>query len=156
MRRLIDCARMQRHLVAIVVYGLVNFEAYFKAREIAERLRARDPACYPHLETTYKYLISFRPVYRSNLIRLALMVNEELRAMVSELNRELADNVKAQVRYSDALATADLSRVELLHAMDGWHASAEGHNVLAEAAFSDLGPSLEFLGIKSPPSDWRT
>jgi lysophospholipase L1-like esterase len=155
MRRLIDCARMQRHLVAIVVYGLVNFEAYFKAREIAERLRARDPACYPHLETTYKYLISFRPVYRSNLIRFALMVNEELRAMVSELNRELADNVKAQVRYSDALATADLSRVELLHAMDGWHASAEGHNVLAEAAFSDLGPSLEFLGIKSPPSDWR-
>ena len=155
MRRLIDCARMQRHLVAIVVYGLVNFEAYFKAREIAERLRARDPACYPHLETTYKYLISFRPVYRSNLIRLALMVNEELRAMVNELNRELADNVKAQVRYSDALATADLSRVELLHAVDGWHASAEGHNVLAEAAFRDLGPSLEFLGIKSPPSDWR-
>jgi len=155
MRRLIDCARMQRHLVAIVVYGLVNFEAYFKAREIAERLRARDPACYPHLETTYKYLISFRPVYRSNLIRLALMVNEELRAMVSELNRELADNVKAQVRYSDALATADLSRVELLHAVDGWHASAEGHNVLAEAAFRDLGPSLQFLGIKSPPSDSR-
>jgi lysophospholipase L1-like esterase len=75
--------------------------------------------------------------------------------MVSELNRELADNVKAQVRYSDALATADLSRVELLHAVDGWHASAEGHNVLAEAAFRDLGPSLEFLGIKSPPSDWR-
>jgi lysophospholipase L1-like esterase len=155
MRRLIECARMQRHLVATVVYGLINFEAYFKGREIAERLRARDPACYPHLETTYKYFTSFRPGYRSNVIRLALMVNKELRAMVSELNRELADNVKVQVRYSDALATADLSRVELLHAVDGWHASAEGHNVLAEAAFSDLGPSLEFLGIKSPPSDWR-
>src|SRR6266567_6330489 len=155
LRRLIECAQMQRHRVAVVVYGLVNFEAYFKGREIAERRRAQDPACYPHLETTYKYFTSFRPVYRSNLIRLALMVNEELRAMVSELNRELADNVKAQVRYSDALATADLSRVELLHAVDGWHASAEGHNVLAEAAFSDLGPSLEFLGIKSPPSDSR-
>jgi lysophospholipase L1-like esterase len=82
------------------------------------------------------------------------MVNEELRAMASELSRDLPDNM--QVRYSDALATADLSRAELLHPVDGWHASAEGHNVLAEAAFSDLKPSLEFLGIKSPPSDSRS
>jgi len=155
MRRLIEGARMQRHRVAIVVYGLVNFEAYFKGREIAERLRTQDPTRYPHLETAYKYFTSFRPAYRSNLIRLGAMVNEELRAMVSELNRALADNVNVQVRYSDALATADLSRAELLHAVDGWHASGEGHNVLAEAAFSDLGPSLEFLGIKSPPSDSR-
>jgi len=155
MRRLIQCARMQRHRVAVVVYGLVNFESYFKGREIAEGLRARDASRYPHLETTYRYFTSFRPAYRSNLIRLAGMVNEELRAMVGELNCQLEGNVKVQVRYSDALATADLSRVELLHAVDGWHASAEGHNVLAEAAFRDLGPSLEFLGIKSPPSDPR-
>ena len=147
---------MQPHRVAIVVYGLVNFEAYFKGREIAERLRAQDAARYPHLETTYKYFTSFRPIYRPNLIRLALMVNEELRAMVSELNHEFGGDVKLQVRYSDALATADLSRVELLHAIDGWHASAEGHNVLAEAAFSDLGPSLEFLEIRSPPSESRS
>ena len=150
MRRLIESARMQRHRVAAVVYGLVNFEVYFKGRESAERLRARDPARYPHLETTYKYFTSFRPGYRSNLIRLTAMVNEELRAMVSELNRELAGNVNLQVRYSDALATADLSRAELLHPVDGWHASIKGHNVLADAAFSDLGPTLEFLGIKSP------
>src|SRR5437773_10107472 len=110
MRRLIEGARMQRHRVAIVVYGLVNFEAYFKGREIAERLRAEDAARYPHLETTYKYFTSFRPIYRPNLIRLALMVNEELRAMVSELNHEFGGDVKLQVRYSDALATADLGR----------------------------------------------
>jgi lysophospholipase L1-like esterase len=156
MRRLIESARMQRHPVAAVVYGLVNFEAYFKGRESAESLRARDPTQYPHLETTYKYFTSFRPAYRSNLIRLTAMVNEELRAMASELSRDLPDNVNVQVRYSDALATADLSRAELLHPVDGWHASAEGHNVLAEAAFSDLKPSLEFLGIKSPPSDSRS
>jgi lysophospholipase L1-like esterase len=150
MRRLVEGARRQCHRVAVVVYGLVNFEAYFKGREIAERLRAQDPIRYPHLETTYKYLTSFRPIYRSNLIRLAAMVNEELRAMVSELRGELPENVNVQVRYSDALATADLSRAELLHPVDGWHASTEGHNVLAEAAFSDLGPSLEFLGMKPP------
>ena len=153
MRRLIDHAGTQRHRVGLVVYGLINFAAYFKGREVAERLRAKDPACYPHLETTYKYFTSFRPAYRSNLIRLAAMVNEELRAMVSELNRELADNAKVQLRYSDALATADLSDAELLHPVDGWHASTEGHNVLATAAFGDLGVSLEFLGIKPPKSD---
>ena len=68
--------------------------------------------------------------------------------MVSELNRELAGCTNLQLKYSDALATADLSRVELLHPIDGWHASVKGHDVLAEAAFRDLGPSLEFLGLK--------
>jgi hypothetical protein len=29
----------------------------------------------------------------------------------------------------------------------GWHASVEGHNTLATAAFSDLAASLEFLGV---------
>jgi lysophospholipase L1-like esterase len=152
-RRLIKHAVTQRHRVALVVYGLINFEAYLKGREAAERLRAEDPSCYPHLERTYEYFISFRPAYRSNLIRLAGMVNEELRAMVRELGYELADNAKVQVRYSDALATADLSDAKLLHPMDGWHASTEGHNLLAAAAFDDLGVSLEFLGIKPPPSD---
>jgi hypothetical protein len=77
------------------------------------------------------------------------MVNEELRDMVRELNRGAgAPNLRLQ--YSDALATADLSRVELLHPVDAWHASVEGHNVLAEAAFRDLGPSLEFLGLNRP------
>jgi lysophospholipase L1-like esterase len=150
MRRLIHHVHAEPHAVAIVVYGLVNFESYFRGREIAERLRAKDASRYPHLETTYKYFTSFRPAYRSNLIRLAEMVNEELRTMISELNGELAENSNMRLQYSDALATADLGRAELLHPIDGWHASIEGHNVLAQAAFRDLRPSLEFLGIMRP------
>ena len=76
------------------------------------------------------------------------MVNEDLRAMVEALNSEIEDTGNIQLRYSHAVATADLSRAELLHPIDGWHASAEGHKVLADAAFSDLGPSLEFIGIR--------
>jgi lysophospholipase L1-like esterase len=149
LRRLIDCARLQKDRVAIVVYGLINFTSYFVGREAAERLRKADPHLYPHLETTYKYFLSFHPRYRRNLIRLAAMVNEELRAIVKELNREFVQQTgHIQLRYSDALATADLSRAELLHPIDGWHASLEGHNVLAEAALSDLAPSLDFLAIK--------
>jgi lysophospholipase L1-like esterase len=148
LRRLLEVARVQKYRVAIVVYGLINFESYFKGREAVERLRESDTTLYPHLETTYMYFVSFRPAYRRNLIRLATMANEELRAMVEALNRELVQRTEhIQLRYSDALATADLSRAELLHPIDGWHASVEGHNVLADAAFADLKASLEFLGI---------
>jgi lysophospholipase L1-like esterase len=149
LRRLIEGAHNQQHRVAIVVYGLINFESYFRGREAVERLRESDTTLYPHLETTYKYFVSFHPRYRSNLIRLAAMVNEELRAMVEALNREFVHQTEhVQLRYSNALATADLSRAELLHPIDGWHASVEGHNVLAEAAFNDLRASLDFLKIR--------
>ena len=152
LRRLIERAGVEKHRVAIIVYGLVNFGAYFEAREEAERRRAQNPAVYPHLETTYKYFRSFRPEYRGNLIRFATRVNGELRAMVDELNRDLVRKPDIQLRYSNALATADLRHVEMLHSIDGWHPSVEGHNALAEAAFNQLGPTLEFLGIKAPAS----
>ena len=101
------------------------------------------------METTYKYFVSFHPAYRRNLIRLAEMVNEELCAMVEALNREFVDQTEnIQLRYSNALATADLSRAEFLHPIDGWHASVEGHNALADAALRDLKPSLHFLRIQ--------
>jgi lysophospholipase L1-like esterase len=148
LRRLIQRAQNEERRTAIVIYGLINFKSYFEGREAAERLRASDRSLYPHLETTYKYSVSFHPDYRRNLIRLASMVNAELQTMVQELNCEVKNAQNIQMRYSNALATADLSRAELLHPMDGWHASVEGHNVLATAAFDDLGPSLEFLGIE--------
>jgi hypothetical protein len=76
------------------------------------------------------------------------MVNEKLRAMVEEFNREFVDqSQRIKLRYSNALETADLSRAELLHPVDGWHASVEGHNVLGQAAFNDLRASLDFLEI---------
>ena len=148
LRRLLGRANMEKHRIALIVFGLINFESYFKGREAAERLRESDARLYPHLETTYKYFVSFHPNYRRNLIRLAAMVNDELREMLEEFNHEFDHVAHIQLRYSHALATADLSRAELLHAIDGWHASAEGHNALAEAAFSDLKSSLDFLGIR--------
>ena len=150
LRRLLERARTETHRVAVVVFGLINFESYFKGREVAERLRQSNRGLYPHLETTYRYLVSFHPAYRCNLVRLASMVNEALRATVEELSSEIESAGNIQLRYSNALAAADLSRAELLHPIDGWHASLEGHNILAEAAFSDLGPTLEFLGINRP------
>lgn len=146
-QRLIERARMKRHRVAIAVYGLVDFELFFKARSIAESLRETNPKLYPYLGIDCEYLVSMRPAYRHSLIRLVRMVNEELRAMAGELQSELENAPNVRVQYSDALARADVSRVDVLHAVDGWHASVAGHNVFAEAAFSALGPILKFLGI---------
>jgi lysophospholipase L1-like esterase len=146
-QRLITRARTVKHRVAIIVYGLADFESFFKAREIAETLREQDSKLFPYLGADFKYFVSMRPAYRNNLLHLVRMVNEELRAMVSELNRGLENAPNMRTRYSDALARVDLSRVEVIHAVDGWHPSTEGHKAFAEAAFNDLGPTLEFLGI---------
>ena len=145
-RRLISRAQTENHKVSIVVYGLVNFEAFFKAREQTEALKAQNPKLYPYLEVDYQHFISMKPEYRKGMIKLALKINEELRKMVSELNRTHSSN--AQLRYSDALSNVDIGRAELIHAMDAWHPSVKGHSVLAKAAFSALPPSLEFLGIE--------
>ena len=148
-RRLISGAQGQDHKVAIVVFGLVNFDAFFKARETAEALRARNPKLYPYLEVDYQHYLSMKPAYRGNMIRLALMINEELQSMVNELNHEPGLSPTVQLRYSNALAKVDISRVELIHAMDAWHPSVSGHTLLAEAAFSALPPSLRFLNIEA-------
>ena len=152
LRRIISGAENEHHKVAIVVFGLVNFEAFFKARETAESLRSQSPKLYPYLETDYSHFMSMRPAYRKNMIRFALIMNEELRALVNELNREPNRPSNVQIRYSDALARVDISRVELIHAMDAWHPSVKGHSVLAKAAFESLNPSLKFLGIGKEPN----
>jgi lysophospholipase L1-like esterase len=144
--RLMAGAEKEDHKVSIVVYGLVNFDAFFKARAETEALRAKNRKLYPYLELDYRHFLSMKPAYRGGMIRLALMMNKELHAMVMDLNRQCPSNV--QLRYSDALANVDIGRAELIHAMDAWHPSVKGHSLLAKAAFSGLPPSLEFLGIE--------
>ncbi len=143
--RLIERAAREDHKVAIVVYGLVNFDAFFKARAQAEALHAQNRKLYPYLEIDYQHYRSMRPEYRAGMIKLALMYNAQLREMARELNGKCPPNV--QVRYSNAMAEAKIDKVELIHAMDAWHPSVKGHNVLAQSAFDGLRPSLQFLGI---------
>ena len=145
--RLVERARDQKQRRAFIVFGLVNFKSFFEARDAAEQLRKENPKLYPYFEVDYKHYESMKPEYRANMVRLALMINQELRAMVGEFNRKLAGDSQVRLEYSDALATVDLSDVEMIHRIDAWHPSTQGHNVLAEAAFDALRPSLNFLGI---------
>jgi lysophospholipase L1-like esterase len=145
--RLVERAREQKERRAIIVFGLVNFKSFFEARDAAEKLRKENSKLYPYFEVDYKHYESMKPEYRANMMKLALMTNKELRAMVGEFNKELDGDSQVRLEYSDALATADFSNVESIHRIDAWHPSTKGHNELAEASFGALRPSLEFLGI---------
>jgi lysophospholipase L1-like esterase len=145
--RLVERAQDQKQRRAVIVFGLVNFKSFFEARDAAEQLRKENPKLYPYFEVDYQHYESMKPEYRANMVKLALMINEELRAMVGEFNRKLGGDSPVRLEYSDALATVDLSDVESIHRMDAWHPSSKGHRVLAEAAFGALRPSLNFLGI---------
>jgi lysophospholipase L1-like esterase len=145
--RLVERARHQKPRRAFIVFGLVNFKSFFEARDAAERLRKENPQLYPYFEVDYQHYATMKPEYRGNMMKLSLMINEELRAMVGEFNRELGRDSPVRLEYSDALATLDLGGVEAIHQCDAWHPSSKGHNALAAAAFGALRPSLDFLGI---------
>lgn len=149
LKRLLDRAQKEKHKMVITVFGLVNFEAFFQARQTAETIKAKDSKRYPYLEKCYKTFESMKPEYRSNMIRLALMMNAELQNLVREMSRELKNYPTIHLEYSDAFAKADISAVEMIHPVDAWHPSPKGHNHLAETAFKALRQSLQFLGISS-------
>ena len=147
--RLIDRAKTEKHKCAIVVYGLINFMAYFNARAAAEELKQANPNLYPYLEVDYDHFRSMRPEYRGNMIRLSYLLDIQLKEMVDELNKNLKDCPNVHLDYSDALCEVDVSPVALIHPMDAWHPSVKGHSVLAGAALKGLGPSLQFLGWRA-------
>ena len=146
LRDLLDRAKAEKHNVAIVVFGLVNFDAFFKGRRKAEALHARNPAAYPYLETAYKSFESLKPPYQKNMALLGSMLNAEIQTMVARLQWELKNYPNVRLQYSDALRKVDFSRLELINPADAWHLSIDGHKALAEAAFRAIAPSLEFVG----------
>ena len=81
LQSLIDRAKTENHNVAIVVFGLANLDAFFKARRKAEALHARTPALYPYFESGNRSFESLQAPYQKNMVRLSLMMNAEMRAM---------------------------------------------------------------------------
>jgi len=147
LRALIGRAKAEKHKVSIVVFGLANINAYLKSRAQAEALHAQNPKLYSHFESGERTFESLKPPYREDMARLASMLNGELQAMTSELNQQVRDYPGVRLQYSDGLTRVDLSRLELIHPVDAWHPSEEGHNALAEAAFNAILPSIKFLEL---------
>jgi hypothetical protein len=151
LQSLVERAKREDHNVVIVVFGLANIDAFFKARKNAAALHTRNPALYPYFESGYRSFESLQQPYQKNMVRLSLMMNAEMRAMVGSLNRELKNYRNIRVQYSDALTKVDFSRLDLINPMDAWHPSVQGHKALADAAFSAIRPSLAFLGVGQRP-----
>jgi lysophospholipase L1-like esterase len=149
---LLDRAKAEKHNVAVMVFGPVNFDAFFKGRRKAEVLHARNSAAYPYLETAYKSFESLKPPYQKNMALLGSMLDAEIQTVVGRLQRELKNYPNVRLQYSDALRKVDFSRLELINPADAWHLSIEGHKALAEAAFRAIAPSLEFVGARASPA----
>jgi lysophospholipase L1-like esterase len=147
LQALIDRAKTEKHKVSIVVFGLANINAYLKSRAQAAALHAQNPKLYSHFESGERTFESLKPPYREDMARLASMLNDELKAMISELNQQLRDYPGIRLQYSDGLTRVDLSRLELINPVDAWHPSEEGHKALAEAAFNAILPSITFLEL---------
>ena len=149
LKRLVERAQTENHKVAIVVFGLADCETFFRARNQAGAIHAQNARRYPYFDICAQRFESLKPPYQANMITLRSRLNRELRAVVAEFNEKLEAYPNIRLQYSDAFAQMDLSRVELLHPMDGQHLSAKGHKLAAEQAFAALRPSLSFLGIRN-------
>jgi lysophospholipase L1-like esterase len=132
--RLLDAARGAPHAVAIVVFGLIDFERFFIARAYAERLRAAGSRLYPRLEDDYRYFISMRPEHRQGMISLARTMNGALKHLVESLASDSVVPPHVLVQYSDAFYDTDISSAATLSEVDGWHPSLLGHALLAASA----------------------
>ena len=135
LKRLIRIAAQQSHSVRVIVFVLVNFEGFFRARGQAEAIKRREPSKYPYLEADYRYFKSMHPEFRDGMIRLADDINSRLSNLVAKLQEQVGQVQNVHVVFSTALHDARIDKAEMLSDVDAWHPSILGHRVLAEGAF---------------------
>ncbi len=121
----------------IVVFGLLNLENMAVMREQARLEREANPEVFHYFEVPYTHFPSVRPEHQDVTVNLGRRVNEALNARLEEMRVEGCWS-ETTLRFSNALFHAPLTTLEMLHPKDGFHLSAEGHNVVADAIFNDL------------------
>jgi hypothetical protein len=78
MRRLVAGALAANKASSIIVFGLINFESFFRARAEAEAKKDVNKRLFPYLENDYRYFISMEQQYRKGIIDLARLFNQRL------------------------------------------------------------------------------
>src|SRR5262249_28585426 len=94
LRRLIRMATLSSSPKTIIVFGLVNFRAFFLAREEAEQQHASDPQRFPFLQRAYLHFASMQPTHRGTMIDLAESCNSRLEELCIRLNRNVPGTVR--------------------------------------------------------------
>jgi len=149
LRRLLNSALASNQPTAIVVFGLINFEAFFQAREEAESMRRVDGSLYPHLESGYRHFVSMKPEYRDGIKELASLCNQKLNVLCQRLGEQLS-GTNVRLVYSNAMAVATVDSADSLCAVDAWHPSSYGHSVLADSAYPIVHDQAIFLDWTIP------
>src|ERR1051326_84928 len=138
---LLERAKLENRRISVCVFGLINFTAFFTAREAMEQARKKDPALYTSLESAFRTFPSMRFEHRANMITLSKMMNFHLEGLIAEFAASL-QGTPIRLFYSDAFATAPLTGPDNYSQWDAWHPSKLGHKRLASAAWEHLSPYL--------------
>ena len=126
------------HDVTIVVFGLIDFELFFRARTEAEEARAENPRLYPYAERGYRSFESMRPEFRDGMIELARRLNVVMEDLVWQRRQEMSSVANVRLLYSDSLNQVNIGVVEAISPLDAWHPSHHGHQLLAEGAYGTV------------------
>jgi lysophospholipase L1-like esterase len=145
LRRLLKGAMINKKPTVIIVYGLINFESFFRARRDAEQRRSADSTQYPYLEKDYEYFAAMKPKHRSGMIQLAESYNKRIESMCGKLGTEIQES-DVRLVYSDALSQVEITKADMLHDSDAWHPSPAGHKMLAQSAYDTIKKQLRYLG----------
>jgi hypothetical protein len=135
LRRLLNAAAQQPHLVRVIVFALISFERFFCAREQAEAIKRREPSQYPYLEVDYRYFNSMRSEFRNGMIQLANNIDSRLKDLVAKSEEQTARHQNVHVVFSTALHDVHIDKAEMLSDVDAWHPSLLGHRMLAQGAY---------------------
>ena len=117
--------------------------AFFSAREQAESKHASDRLQFPFAKRAYWFFKSMKPEHRQTMIDVADRCNEQL----ERLCRRMQSSARKEVRvlFARAMSEAPINSSCMLHFLDAWHPSREGHQVIADAAWTAVEPELQRL-----------
>jgi hypothetical protein len=145
LRRLLNGALGRDGHAVLVVFGLTNFESFFRGRAEAESAKGKDSSVFPHLESGYRHFVSMRPEYRDGMIKLSALLNGKLEAICRRLGEKLI-GTNVRLVYSNAMSVARMDDTAFLSPVDAWHASIYGHGRLADSAYPIVYEQAQFLG----------
>jgi lysophospholipase L1-like esterase len=143
LRRLVGMANDGQRPVTVIVFGLVNFRAFFSAREQAESKHASNRRHFPFAERAYGFFESMKPEHRQTMIGVADRCNEQLDKLCTGVQSSARQGVR--IVFARAMSQAPINSSSMLHRLDAWHPSQEGHQVLADAAWTAVEPELRRL-----------
>jgi lysophospholipase L1-like esterase len=146
MARLADRAARQNYPVAIVVYDLLNWDSFVRARDCAEAVWQVRPEAHPNFASMKKSVPALNsPEGRAITSRIAHQTNTAYRDLVIRINARIGASSNVRFFSSDGLSH-ELG-VDDLHTVDVWHPSQRGHRRLAEGGYRGIQEPLDFLGL---------